>query len=248
MDEREQNNQEQFEQEQEIPTPSPNVPVAETPITKSPSSNKLTILLISVLVLLLGVGGYFFFLQKEISSVCVCPDGSTVDIEGTDCELIECPGVQDETANWQTYRNEEYGFEFRYPQDWELFINAHGSGASLLVSLDPEGLADSHVDTDLPYSLDINVYTNISQLDYKNFNVSGLTDFIQQYSSGNDPKLVDVSLVSIGGKDGYKAGAGPNVFGGGSSYYVENLNMIYEFEFFSGESNQILSTFKFIEQ
>src|SRR3989338_1280686 len=30
-------------------------------------------------------------------------------------------GIQDEeidTSNWKIYRNEEYGFEFRYPGDW----------------------------------------------------------------------------------------------------------------------------------
>ena len=26
--------------------------------------------------------------------------------------------VKDETADWKTYRNEEYGFEFEYPEDW----------------------------------------------------------------------------------------------------------------------------------
>ena len=29
-------------------------------------------------------------------------------------------GTVGDIANWKTYRNEEYGFEFRYPQNWVL--------------------------------------------------------------------------------------------------------------------------------
>ena len=28
--------------------------------------------------------------------------------------------IKDETVNWKTYRNEEYGFEFKYPSNWEI--------------------------------------------------------------------------------------------------------------------------------
>src|SRR4030042_1558259 len=32
----------------------------------------------------------------------------------------QAENVQEKTANWQTYRNDEYGFEMRYPEDWQV--------------------------------------------------------------------------------------------------------------------------------
>ncbi len=43
------------------------------------------------------------------------------------------PPPTDETANWKTYRNEEYRFEMKYPKDWKVrevsstnFLQAYG--------------------------------------------------------------------------------------------------------------------------
>jgi hypothetical protein len=31
--------------------------------------------------------------------------------------------VVDETVDWEVYKNEEYGFEIKYPKNWEVLIN-----------------------------------------------------------------------------------------------------------------------------
>lgn len=53
--------------------------------------------------------------------VKVCPDGSAVGRTGPNCEFAECPVVVDPIADWQTYTNNEYGFEVKYPLDWIFY-------------------------------------------------------------------------------------------------------------------------------
>jgi hypothetical protein len=64
-----------------------------------------------ILALIVGGGilGYLRYFNKEISSLTKFPE-------------IKKPEkvVGEETANWKTYRNEAYGYEIKYPQDWPL--------------------------------------------------------------------------------------------------------------------------------
>jgi hypothetical protein len=70
------------------------------------------IILIGVIIILVVVGGYFLWSQK--SKPAVEQPVQTPTITQTDT-TITTPTTNDKTANWKTYTNSKYGFEFKYP-------------------------------------------------------------------------------------------------------------------------------------
>ncbi len=45
----------------------------------------------------------------------LCPDGSSVSRTGPTCEFALCPTPVDPTAGWKIYTNSQHGFSFKYP-------------------------------------------------------------------------------------------------------------------------------------
>jgi hypothetical protein len=150
------------------------------------------------------------------------------------------------TANWKTYTNDQYGFEFKYPASWNI-NKASLTNAVYALGLDSEPL--NHNDNDLPYGLTIKIYSDISKLDDQKLGVKNLGEFLTKYSNLSDPRFVNVKNINLAGQSAYQADAGPNVFGGGFYYYFVHKNNIYEISNFADlrEINQILSTFKLLK-
>jgi len=60
--------------------------------------------LLSIVMILVVVGGFFAWQKGYLPKN----------------PFLQTTKNQNETTNWQTYRNEEFGFEIKYPKDWEV--------------------------------------------------------------------------------------------------------------------------------
>jgi hypothetical protein len=85
---------------------------------------KENIALIIFLVFIIGAGVYFYSLETapqnvaETNPVVVSPEPQKV-VATTSADMTAvAPQVKVSTEGWKTCRNEEYGYEFKYPAEW----------------------------------------------------------------------------------------------------------------------------------
>lgn len=147
----------------------------------------------------------------------------------------------DDTAGWQTYRNDQYGFEFRYPDNFQVIIDEDRSfedGTEYIIKL---------------YDFDTKAYIDVG-IHEDSFDISYIQDRYAPTGVVSPP-----AKITAGNNIFYYYGPG----GGGVAYpdrYFYNLNgKLLEFIFFDQDNaktpsaqmkqteNQLLSTFKFIE-
>lgn len=109
---------------QSSPTPQVSQPVVPPPPKKS-SKTPLLILLSLLFGILFGAGGYYFGMtQSKTTQVVPSPFIPTFTVSPTPVVQTspEASVMDNETAAWSVYKNDQYHFQFKYPgnDDWEV--------------------------------------------------------------------------------------------------------------------------------
>jgi hypothetical protein len=95
-----------------------------------------------------------------------------------------------DTSNWQTYRNEEAGFEVKIPKDWKLSENYKQEA----IQGEYFGFGESGVLYTIPEGGESGSVVSISSSDRYNPKATPLRSFIQKRKGGYNEKLYSFSL------------------------------------------------------
>jgi hypothetical protein len=91
--------------------------------------------LIIAIVAVLTIGGGIYYSQKksEVPSNTISGSNSTASSKN----------VSDEMSGWKTYRNDQLGFEFKYPSDWQYRILNEKDIDDIVQLFSPESYAEA---------------------------------------------------------------------------------------------------------
>ncbi len=224
-------------------TPIP--PLANNPVPPKPRGNAF-LLVLTFLLILTGIFGVWYFSHP-------LPD----EVE----EIV----LVDKFSDWKTYKNEEYGFEFKYPADWQLrssLVNAQNQPPK--VSTDGSWSFEPFVEIGNPMS-GMNVYPLyiFISLNPKNLNAESYVKDMVASAPKEGPggiRYYKEFALSVGGQSAYELYSVFAYDQNDEEITITNANLTYTVKFPVSDENpnlsnpkdnnkishQILSTFKFI--
>lgn len=185
----------------------------------------LVVAIIASLGMVLGILGYALTKQKLV---------------------VQNPPVAQKagkTADWKTYKNEEYGYEIKYPKDWML-----DEGRKEAVTINSPENEKFHKKIESGEVYGEGYMRDIKIIYYNSIPGDTFDEFVKRELIGS------LNPVNFAGQNAYEAIMGH--FGAYHSILIEKNNHLYIIQFGNREDkskltktdNQILSTFKFIEK
>ncbi len=167
--------------------------------------------------------------QEIVCMAIGCPCAETPQSCLQDCQKNETG-----TENWKTYRNEEYGFEVKYPNDWS--ISDHSSGLLVLKNTQEKmDGAQSFFVINIKKNYEINSETSDTVME--KISIGGRLSYKYFYQEGAGTS--EVILIQLG-KDALELSL--DYFASNGSNFNDEKIAIQKI------INPILSTFKFIEK
>ena len=197
-----------------------------------------SILIILIVTFVVGLLTIFYFLGNQNSGIELT---NVLNPPSTPTSTSD----QDETADWQTYRDEEYGIEFKYPLDWSVGQSPN-SKESLLIAPESiiKGLNEIEWATGGSITLGMTINKDVERPEIKSDEYSQLIKediiFVDNRATTEYTTLQTIDL--------------PGVLEGSVivSVVIQSGEVFYKIDFLDNQYrelfNQILSTFKFIKE
>jgi len=125
-------------------------------------------LIVLVLIILASAGFAYYQMNKPVANVTSEPVVGTTNQETSNSQVF----VDNETADWQTYKSDKYGFEFKYPKTLKIHdVNEKNISGKFYLDIP---IGQSEIDWDNPSSILMNEIKGEMKLKY--FKLTELTD------------------------------------------------------------------------
>lgn len=209
------------------------------------------IILIVIVVLAVGVVGYFAFVKKSAPTAQPAPTPPQ-----TDNAASSTPTQKNETANWKIYSNSKYNFSLKYPNGWTLEESSQTDLTGRIISLrSPETsqlLNERKIDSGYSYNLVVSFWPTINNEYARGGSWIGQRNYssLADYFTDKNAFKQKTGSITVAGQNAYEVSIG----GAGANYGVMiEHDGIYELSFetawdkskLGSTEKQILSTFQF---